>query len=562
MDAIVGFPPGVRAHESSGALTGHPGEVEQMNKTLQTLSCALLLLIAVPSGATWDLETETPTTANTDPSWAWGANENGRLGDGTTTDRLTPVQVLGAAGEGLLTDVAQLSAGEAHTLALKEDGTVWGWGANWPGALGDGTTTDRLTPVQVVGPDGDGFLTDVAQVSGGVWHSLAVKHDGTVWSWGNNYAGALGDGTTTSRLTPTQVVGPDGTGFLTDIVQVSAGSSYSLALREDGTVHAWGDNWAGQLGDGSTDERHTPVPVVQADGTPLPGIQQVAAQRSHGLATATDGAVWAWGDNGAGQLGDDTTTSRDHAAPVSTGNGNGFTGVERVSAGDSHSLALKSDGTAWAWGSNELGQLGDGTTTDRATPVQVVGLDGSGVLEDLVWATTGYSSNIALTSDGTAWGWGYNGYGNLGDGSTTDRHTPVQPIGITDLSQVTLGWQHTIAIGQGVPPADPEEVSAGPGEEIGEIQIAWEPPIYTGGTLTEYRVHRSQSMDGPFTQVATVEPDSLEHTDTGDLLTTYHYRVSAVNEIGEGEPSGTACSKTYPWVVLEDDDLCWVPSAP
>ncbi len=529
-----------------------------MNKTLQTICVILLLVIATPSGASLDTEPET----SPEDTWAWGANENGRLGDGTLTDRLTPVQVVGAEGEGLLGPVEQISAGEAHTLALKADGTVWAWGANWPGTLGDGSTMDRNTPVQVVGPDAAGFLTDVAQVAGGVWHSLAVKQDGTVWAWGNNYAGALGDGTTTSRETPVQVVGPDGQGFLTDIVQVAAGSSYSLALSTDATVYAWGDNWIGQLGDGSTDERHTPVHVVQADGTPLSGIKQVAAQRSHGLATTDTGAVWAWGDNGVGQLGDDTTTSRAHAAPVSTSDGNDFTGVQRALAGDSHSLALKSDGTAWAWGSNELGQLGDGTTTDRHTPVQVVGPGGSGVLEDLVWAATGYSSSLALTSDGTAWGWGYNGYGNLGDGTTTDRHTPVQPVGIIGLSQVTLGWQHTVAVGQGVPPAPPEGLSAGPGAQIGEVQITWERPLYTGGALTEYRVYRSESMDGPFTQVAIVDPDSLEYTDAGELFTTYHYRVSAVNEIDESGLTESVCSKPYPWVVLEDDDLCWAPSPP
>ncbi|WPB75748.1 hypothetical protein KYC5002_42990 [Archangium violaceum] len=166
--------------------------------------------------------------------WAWGLNNNGQAGDGTTTPRLTPVRVPG------LTDVVATAAATGNfSLAVRENGSVWAWGANNSGQLGDGTTTRRLTPMQVSG------LTNVVSVAAGRFFSLALKRDGTVWSWGANNNGQLGDGTTTQRLTPVRVPA------LTDVVAITASGSQSLALRGDGTVWAWGSNEFGQLGNGS-----------------------------------------------------------------------------------------------------------------------------------------------------------------------------------------------------------------------------------------------------------------------------------------------------------------------
>jgi len=184
--------------------------------------------------------------------WAWGWNDQGQLGDGTDTDRHTPVRVRG------LTDVVAVAAGRAHSLALRADGTVWAWGSNEDGELGDGTDTDRHTPVKVPG------LSDVVAVAARDWHSLALRADGTVWAWGNNRFGQLGDGTDTDRHTPVKVPG------LTDVVAVAAGEYHSLALRADGTVWAWGRNGYGQLGDGTTTHRHTPVKVQLPQPSPQP----------------------------------------------------------------------------------------------------------------------------------------------------------------------------------------------------------------------------------------------------------------------------------------------------
>ena len=191
--------------------------------------------------------------------WAWGWNDYGALGDGTWTDSNTPVQVVGPGGAGNLEDIIAIAGGYHHTIALKSDGTVWTFGANDAGQLGDGTNTHRITPVQVFGEGGSGFLTDVSAIAGGHYHTIALKSDGTVWAWGNNFHGQLGDNTTTSRHTPVQVHGEGDIGNIEDMSAIAAGYRHTIALKADGTVWAWGHNGYGQLGDGTTTESWTPV---------------------------------------------------------------------------------------------------------------------------------------------------------------------------------------------------------------------------------------------------------------------------------------------------------------
>ncbi|RKG48667.1 kelch-like protein [Corallococcus sp. AB011P] len=324
--------------------------------------------------------------------WAWGSNGYGQLGDGTTTNRLTPVQVQG------LTGVVALTADGAHSLALKHDGTVWAWGYNGKGQLGDGTLTTQFTPVQVQG------LTGVAALSAGADHTLALKHDGTVWAWGGNDYGQLGDGTWTVRLTPVQVQG------LTGVVAVDAGYFHTQALKSDGTVWAWGANHWGQLGNGTTTARPTPAEVPG-----LTGVAALSAGWGQTFALKNDGTVWAWGYDGNGRLGHGG--SGFSPAPVQ-----GLTGVAAVTAGGAHTFALKQDGTVWVWGYNAYGQLGDGTLTERHTPVQLPGLTGVAAL------SAGLYHSLLLRQDGTVWAWGRNDYGQLGDGTWTVRLTPVQVL--------------------------------------------------------------------------------------------------------------------------------------
>jgi hypothetical protein len=305
---------------------------------------------------------------------------------------------------GFLTGVKAVAAGYQHTVAVKNDGTVWAWGRNEEGQLGDNTTTDRSTPVQVLGPGGVGFLTGVKAVTAGWYFTAALKEDGTVWAWGKNFKGVLGDDTTTDRLTPVQVLGPDGVGFLTGVKAVDAGSHHMAALKEDGTVWAWGSNSDGCLGDGSLVARWTPIQVLDPGGEGfLSGVKAVTAGSYYTMALKEDGTVLAWGTNDNGQLGDNTDALSAIPVQVLGPGGAGFlTGVMAVSAGFYHSMALKNDGTVWAWGKNEDGQLGDNTTTDRWTPVQVLGPGGAGIL-DLGGQVTYYYYLPYFVSNGSYW---------------------------------------------------------------------------------------------------------------------------------------------------------------
>lgn len=325
--------------------------------------------------------------------WAWGNNINGQLGDGTQEPRTTPVQVSGISG------VLAVASGAYHNLALRSDGTVWAWGLNGAGQLGDGTRSNSRSPVQVTG------VAEVVAIAAGGNHSLALTSNGTIWAWGDNQFGQLGDGTTTSRATAVALT------EMTAVATIAAGFEFSLAQKNDGTVWAWGHNLYGQLGDGTTTHRYAPVPVGG-----LSEVTTLGAGSGHSLALMGDGTVWAWGANESGQLGDGNTANRRTPAPVS-----GLTQIVAVAGGGAYSLALRGDGTSWAWGSNNYGQLGEGTTANRRTPVTVSGFTAG------VAIGGGGQHSIASKSDGTVWAWGMNYYGQLGDGTTVDRWTPVQP---------------------------------------------------------------------------------------------------------------------------------------
>ena len=342
-------------------------------------------------------------TDSTVMSWGW--NYYGQLGDGTTSQKITPVQVSG------LTEIIAISGGYSHTMALKNDGTVWAWGYNAYGRLGDGTTTNRNIPVQVLG------LSGVTAIAAGYDHSVFLKNDGTVWACGWNPYGQLGDGTTIERHTPVQVSG------LTNVIDIAAGQSYSIFLKNDGTVWAVGSNISGQLGDGTTTHRNTPVQVsLLNDITAI-----VASTDVHSVFLKNDGTVWSCGNNDYGQLGDGTNTNRKTPVKISELNG-----ITAIAGGNRLSLFLKNDGTVWACGNNAFGQLGDGTTTHRNIPVQVLGLSGVTAI-----AAGWFAYSVFLKNDNSFWAVGYNDYGQLGDGTTTNKSTPVQTINLCQVTQPT-----------------------------------------------------------------------------------------------------------------------------
>jgi alpha-tubulin suppressor-like RCC1 family protein len=354
--------------------------------------------------------------------WSWGCNVVGQLGDNSTTSRRSPVSVVGG-----FTDWCQVSAGFSHSLGVRTNGTLWAWGDNSSGRLGDNTTTNRASPVSVVG----GF-TDWCQVSAGNVgsHILGLRRNGTLWAWGSNQCGQLGDNSTTSRSSPVSVVGGIG-----DWCQVSAGYRHSLGVRRGGTAWAWGHNGNGRLGDDTTTSRSSPVLVVGG----FTDWCQVAAGGCHNLGLRRNGTLWAWGGSNAdGRLGDDTTT--DKSSPVSVVGG--FTDWCQVSAGRYHSLGVRTNGTAWAWGSNNYGRLGDNTVTARSSPVSVVG-----GFTDWCQVSAGLVHSLGLRTNGTVWAWGCNGLGQLGDNSITSRRSPVSVVGgFTDWCQVSAGFSHSLAI--------------------------------------------------------------------------------------------------------------------
>ena len=371
---------------------------------------------------------------------AWGLNSDGQLGDTTTTQRLVPVPVTTTgvlAGKTLLA----VAAGDGHSMALCSDGTVAAWGNNYDGELGDNRASgyDSLGPVLVNRVSGISALSgrSVVALAAGAKHSLALCSDGTLAAWGYNGDGELGDNTRTERFVPVPVNTAPGVSTLygNAVVAIAAGENHSLALCSDGTVAGWGYNGYSQLGDNTSTGRLVPVGVnTNAGVSALYGktVVAVAAGQYHSLALCTDGTVVAWGYNAYGQLGDNTTTTRRAPVAVSTASSvsalNGKQ-VVAIAAGRWHSLALCSDGTVAGWGYNTGGELGDNTTTQRLVPVAVNSASSASALcaKTVVTITAGQSHSLALCSDGTAAAWGGDSYGQLGnnDNTGTQCNVPV-----------------------------------------------------------------------------------------------------------------------------------------
>jgi alpha-tubulin suppressor-like RCC1 family protein len=408
-----------------------------------TRACALRGLLVITS--LWLLWLpSSPAYAGT--VWAWGYNQFGQLGNNSIANTAFPVQVRGPGGIGVLSGITAIAAGARHSLAGDSTGAAWAWGFNNQGQLGDGTFTDRHVPVRVVG------LIGVIAVAGGINYSLALKSDGTVWAWGNNAAGQLGNGTTDPNhpsLRPVQVKGPGGAGVLSGITAIAAGTEHSLALRgADGAVFAWGANNAGQLGNGTSGpgaNTNLPVRVLTRLGTCcLAGIKAITAGGDHSLARKSNGLVLAWGDDGRGQLGDGNNNTISTIPVFVLGLG----ATTAIGAGDRHSLAAESDGTAWAWGLGGQGELGDGDNQyrDASAPVQVLGVGRSGVLTGIIGIKGGLLHSLARRSDGTLFAWGFGAQGQLGNGRTFGSNVPVQVINLTGMTQIAAGSHHSLAL--------------------------------------------------------------------------------------------------------------------
>ena len=354
-------------------------------------------------------------------AYGWGSNGEGRLGDNTITSTSSPVTVVGG-----ITNWKQISAGTSHSLGVTSIGIAYAWGANDSRQLGDNTATSKRSPVTVFG----GIMNWI-QVSAGGSHSLGVTIAGIAYAWGSNSSGQLGDDTTSSRSSPVTVIGG-----ITNWSQVSGGSTHSLGVTTTGIAYAWGAGGSGRLGDNTATNKSSPVTVVGG----ITNWSQLSAGGTHSLGVTSTGIAYAWGANSSGQLGNGTLN---RSSPVTVLGG--ITNWSQLSAGTSHSLGVTSTGIAYAWGIGNPGQLGNNSTANRSSPVTVVG----GITN---WSqlSGGGLHSLGLISTGIAYAWGSNVNGQLGDDTTTNRSSPVTIIGgITNWSQVSAGGTHSLGVNLG-----------------------------------------------------------------------------------------------------------------
>lgn len=412
--------------------------------------------------------------------WAWGDVDAQSVLSDLTGDQLYAVPIRAADGTPL-DGVKDVAAGQNFTVAVTDGGQVLAWGWNGDGQLGDGTTATatRSTPEPVVHEDGTP-LADVVQVAADGDHALAVTAGGEVWAWGDNEYGQLGDGTTENRHHPVQVTG------LSDVVAVAAGFGESYALDGGGQVWEWGGN------------KTEPEMVVDAAGDPLGGVTAIAAGNSHAVALGSDGRVWTWGDNYWGQLGDGTTTDRDYADVVVHSDDTELTGVTAIAAGRYHTMALGGDGVVRAWGHNRDGELGTGYHSKH--PAEVV--DGGGnpytdfvAIEGGGNSLAGYGFSLGVTESGFVRAWGSNSDGQLGDGTKNDRDHPVASLALLrfDDSPSPFLLRPAVAIPTSQSPTGGEAVSTEPVLAAGAYAVAGGSE---GHRASRWRIGANENLNG------------------------------------------------------------------
>ena len=385
-------------------------------------------------------------------AYAWGQNWYGQLGNSTSVQQNTPVPVPKPAGTPMDFTYVQAYAGGYHSLAIGSDGYVYAWGLNDHGQLGNHTTSNSSTPVRVHGPGNTGEGLKAIQVAAGAWNSMALGADGTVYTWGGISKGG-GDDCFSPQNVPMAVKNPSDASGVLHAVQISTRWSFDMAIGPDGYVYTWGYNTHGQIGKNTNDNSFhlTPSRVFASNkSTAAAGPWLKAVQVSAGgwfaLAIGEDGSTWAWGYNQYGSLGNgySSTNTDTNYVPQKVqypANAGAVTAVQ-VSAGIYHSLAVDTDGNTWAWGYNDYGQLGDNTTSDRNSPVKVFASAQSTSSAEpwlnALQVSTGWRHSLAIGTDGVAYAWGQNWYGQLGN-LNAGRQSPVPSPVSFNLQPVITG---------------------------------------------------------------------------------------------------------------------------
>jgi hypothetical protein len=325
----------------------------------------------------------------------------------------------------------QIAAGQSHTCAVLGDGTVRCWGFNQDGQLGDGTTVDKQVPTVVPG------LLGATRLAVGANHTCVALLDGNVRCWGANYYGQLGDGTKIGKTTPVPLT------TIASVAALAAGDNFTCALHGDGTAKCWGDNASGQLGDGTTVDKNAPVSVsnlttgksLTAAGGFFVFVDGKYYLGGHTCAVLADGTARCWGRNGGGQLGDGTTV--DKSTPVAVSN---LTAAVSISAGEFHTCATTGTGGVRCWGYNNRGQLGDGSTVGSTVPLSVTSI------ANAVGLAAGSFHTAAVLNDGSGRAWGGNASGQLGDGTTMGALTPILVSSLSSATSIVANWAHTCAL--------------------------------------------------------------------------------------------------------------------
>jgi alpha-tubulin suppressor-like RCC1 family protein len=438
--------------------------------------------------------------------YAWGLGDNGRLGQNDTASSSYPLQVKGVGGNGYLTDIEQVTGGHHHVVTLNSEKEMYGWGLGHTGQLGNNTTANNLTPIRI-----NEELGDIKYIQAGAYSTYVITEDEKVYSKGYNDWGQLGDGTTTGRTTAVQMKNPENTGEISDVQYIGRAyvnyndyATHTFVIKTDGSVYSMGYNGRGQLGIGSTDNKLLPTRVGENElliknrpffakvgerksleiepgllfnvysgpnnsdliyestdeeiftvsetgvitGRKAGSAKVKVEDRTTGLKTMTeiaigenvegamakpmiesgdgfsvalkqDGTVWTTGKNNVGQLGNGTIVDAYEFAQVKINENEYLRDVVQIASGVNYAIALKRNGTVWAWGHNGNGQLGNGTTEQKTYAVQII------EIEDIVHISAGTNTSYALKNDETVYAWGRNIYGEVGDGTTTDRHTPI-----------------------------------------------------------------------------------------------------------------------------------------